>query len=130
MGSKDKRIEKNKTLHASFYHAFQGFVTVFKEERNMKVHVLAGVCAVIAGLLFKLTASEWLWIALAIFVVIIIEVINTSLENMVDLATGCTYHPLGKKVKDMAATAVLISAVFALVVGGIIFLPKVMHLWK
>jgi len=67
---------------------------------------------------------EWLWLLLAVFLVWIVEIINTVFENVVDMFTDFHFHPIGKKIKDMAAGAVLMTAIFALVVAAIIFIPK------
>lgn len=125
-GKKDEeQTFKNKSFIASLEFALQGFRTVFKEERNMKAHVCLGVVAIIAGFIFKLAISEWLWLLLMIFLVIVMEIINTTAENIVDMVTNYHFHSIGKKVKDMAAAAVLLTAMFAMIVGALIFVPKV-----
>lgn len=127
MALKDKQTEKNKHFIASLEFALQGIRTVFKEERNMRTHSLAAVLAVICGFIFQLSLGEWLWLILSIFLVFVVEIINTAFENVVDMVTDFHFHPIGKKIKDMAAGAVLITATFSLIVGLIIFLPK---LWE
>ncbi len=127
MDSKDRNVKKNKNFITSVEFAVTGVKTVFKEERNMRKHVVIGILAVLAGLVFRLERMEWLWLLLAVFLVWIVEVINTVFENVVDMVTECHFHPIGKKVKDMAAGAVLLTSGFALVVGLILFLPK---LWS
>lgn len=125
MAWNDKQTEKNRCFLQSFRHAVNGLITVFKEERNMKYHLLLGTCAVIMGFVSHLSLSEWLWLVCAIIIVFMAEVINTAFEGVVDLITDKTYHPIAKKVKDMTAGMVLISALFALFVGAVLFLPKV-----
>ena len=125
MAWNDKQTEKNRCFLQSFRHAVNGLITVFKEERNMKYHLLLGTCAVIMGFVTHLSLSEWLWLVCAIIIVFMAEVINTAFEGVVDLITDKTYHPIAKKVKDMTAGMVLISALFALFVGTVLFLPKV-----
>ena len=130
MDLKDKqKTSKNKTFMESLKYALTGIKTVMEEERNMKYHVSFGVLVIIMSFLFKLTIVEWFFILLAIFFVIVTEIINTSFENLVDLVTNHAYHELAKKVKDMAAGAVLVSAIFALITGCLIFLPKIWHLF-
>lgn len=125
MASKDKNTEKNKSFITSVEFAFTGIKTVFEEERNMRKHVVMGIFAVIVGFLFQLKQMEWLWLLLAIFLVWVVEIINTIFENVVDMFTDFHFHPIGKKIKDMAAGAVLLTSGFAVVVGAIIFVPKV-----
>ncbi|OJG29696.1 diacylglycerol kinase [Enterococcus casseliflavus] len=95
----------------------------------MRKHVALGIVAIIAGFIFRLSQMEWLWLLLAVFLVWIVEIINTVFENVVDMFTDFHFHPIGKKIKDMAAGAVLMTAVFALVVAAIIFLPKLLQLF-
>jgi undecaprenol kinase len=130
MDSKDKRTEKNKHFITSLEFAVQGIRTVFNEERNMRTHVFMGIAALIAGVLFHLALSEWLWLILAIFLVLVVEIINTVFENVVDMVTDFHFHPIGKKIKDMAAGAVLLTTLFAVVVGLFIFGPKIWQLVK
>ena len=130
MDLKDKQIEKNKNFVASVEFALQGIKTVFKEERNMRTHVLMGILAVISGFVFRLSISEWLWLILAIFLVLVTEILNTVFENIVDMFTDFHFHPIGKKIKDMAAGAVLLTSGFAVVVGLLLFVPKIWQLIK
>lgn len=128
-GKKDPKDGfKNKSFIASLEFALVGFKTAFKEERNLRYHTLFGVLGVIAGFIFKLNRNEWLWLLLVIFLVIVMEMINTTAENIVDMVTHYHFNPIGKKVKDVAAAAVLLTAGFAVIVGLIIFGPKMWQL--
>ncbi|HIX70923.1 MAG TPA: diacylglycerol kinase family protein [Candidatus Enterococcus stercoravium] len=124
MDSKDKNTQKNKTFIASVEFAITGVKTVFKDEKNMRRHAVLGALAVLAGLIFRLDAREWLWLLLAIFLVWLVEIINTVFENVVDMVTDFHFHPIGKKIKDMAAGAVLLTSGFALIVAAFLFIPK------
>lgn len=132
MDSKDKRqkIGKNKTFQASFEFAWHGFITAYFEEKNMRVHVFMAGVSIFLGLIFRLSLNEWRWLILMIFLVIVMEIINTAFENLVDLVTDRHFHELAKKVKDMAAAAVLWTALFAVFIGGTIFIPKIWNLVK
>lgn len=129
MDLKDKeqmdKVEKNKDFITSVEFALTGIRTVFQEERNMRKHVVMGIGAILAGFIFRLNQMEWLWLLLAVFLVWLVEIINTVFENVVDMVTDFHFHPIGKKVKDMAAGAVLLTSIFAVIIGGIIFLPKI-----
>lgn len=127
MDWKDKPVEKNKTYLSSFEFALSGLKTAFKEERNMKTHGITGSIVFILGLIFQLNRLEWCWLFVAIFSVIVTELINTSFENLVDLVTKQHFHPLAKKVKDMAAAAVFVTALFAFLIGAFLFLPKIWY---
>lgn len=121
-------IKKNKRLVNSLGFAVEGVKTVFRDERNFRFHCVLGLLAVIISFLFHLSRGEWLWVVFVIFLVLIMELMNTIMENVVDLVTNKEFHPIGKKIKDMGAALVLFSAFFAVVVAGIIFIPKVWEL--
>lgn len=127
MDSNDKKpsVGKSKNLLNSIEFAISGVKTVYKDERNMRIHMFCAVLVIILGLLLDLDRFEWLWIGLCIFLMLIMEIINTIFENVVNMVTNHHFHPLGKKVKDVAAAAVLITAIFSVFVGALIFLPKI-----
>lgn len=107
----------------SFSFAFQGFRTFFQTQHNAWIHTLAGICVIVLGIVFKLTIPEWCWLIFAIGLVFITEMLNTAIEFLTDLVSP-EYHPLAKKVKDVAAGAVLFASIVALFIGTIIFFSK------
>lgn len=120
--------EKKKPLYESFGYAFYGIWTCIRKERNIKIHLFATICVIIAGCLLHISYEEWL-ICLVLFGLILsLEMVNTAIEAVVDLVTQ-KRHPLAKVAKDCAAGAVLIAAIFASVIGGWIFFPKVAALF-
>ena len=119
---------KNRTLVASMDFAITGIITAFKEERNMRKHMVSAVLASIAGAVFRISAIEWLFLLLAIFLVITFEIINSAIENVVDLASNYHFSMLAKNAKDMAAGAVLVISGYAVLTGLIIFVPKIIAL--
>ncbi|MER2064502.1 MAG: diacylglycerol kinase family protein, partial [Alkalibacterium sp.] len=127
MDSNDKHDlpGKNRKYRESFRYALWGVKTAFQEERNMRTHVLTGIFVLIVSLFLDLSRYEWLWLILVSYLVFVMELINTVVENVVDLVTA-EYHPIAKKVKDMAAAVVLVTAGFAALVGVIILLPKIL----
>jgi|1_EtaG_2_1085319.scaffolds.fasta_scaffold02648_2 undecaprenol kinase/diacylglycerol kinase (ATP) len=108
----------------SFIHAFNGLKIAFKEEPNFKIHVIATIMVIAAGLYFKLSTTEWLAIIIVIGLVLLTELLNTAIENIADFISPERHEKI-KMTKDIAAAAVLISAIVALVVGMLIFVPKV-----
>ena len=116
---------KNRDLVASMEFAITGVLTAFKEERNMRKHLVSAILAALTGLVFRISAIEWLFLLLAIFLVIILEIINSAIENVVDLASGYHFSMLAKNAKDMAAGAVLVISGYAVLTGLIIFIPKI-----
>jgi diacylglycerol kinase len=109
---------------ASFRFAFAGLAYSFKTQRNFRIHVAIALLAVLAGIIVGLSWVEWAVVALLVVLVLAAEMVNTMIESLVDLVTQ-EYHPLAKVAKDVAAGVVLLTAIGAVVVGVLIFLPKV-----
>lgn len=107
----------------SFHYALQGLLVFFKTQMNAWIHLLAAMTACMLGIILKINQREWCWIVLAIAMVVITELMNTALEFLTDLISP-SVHPIAKKVKDVAAGAVLVAAVAAAIIAAIIFLPK------
>ncbi len=107
----------------SFYYAFHGLKIVIVKEHNFRIHLLAAVVAVAAGLFFNISSPEWIAIVLIITLVLTLEIVNSSLEKLADFVSPEKNNAI-KTIKDMAATAVLLSAIAALIIAAIIFIPK------
>lgn len=127
MGLNDKQVNKNRNFLQSLTHALSGVYSLVSTERNFRKHIILAALAIIMGIWLRLNTNEWLWITLAIFVVVVAEVLNTVVESIVDLIVGYHYHDEAKKAKDVAAGGVLIAAIFALVIGGLIFVPELIQ---
>ncbi|MCK8624062.1 diacylglycerol kinase family protein [Apilactobacillus xinyiensis] len=123
-----KQIGKNKNFCQSLMHALQGIWALVTEERNFRFHILASAFAFMLGIFLKININDWLWIVTAIFLVIAAEVLNTIVETVVDLIVDNHYSILAKKAKDVAAGGVLISALFAIIIGCLIFIPSFLKL--
>ncbi|TDI67216.1 MAG: diacylglycerol kinase family protein [Bacteroidetes bacterium] len=109
----------------SFSYALRGIGTVFNEEFNARVHLLAAMVAIVLGIVLKVAWFEWIILVLVMGGVFAMELINTSIEHLADLYSR-ELNPKIKKIKDLAAGAVLVASITALVIGLIIFLPKIM----
>ena len=109
----------------SFKYALIGIGTVFKEEFNARVHFLAAVVVVVLGLVVKLAWFEWIIVIMVMGGVFTMELINTSIEGLADLYST-DYNPKIKKIKDLSAGAVLVASITALIIGLVIFLPKIL----
>lgn len=107
----------------SFRYAFQGIADLLRSQPNARIHLAAAIFAIGAGFYWHINRMEWALIILCITLVIALEAINTALEYLTDLVSPGA-HPLAGKVKDVAAAAVLIAAIGAVLVGLLIFLPK------
>ncbi|MDB5191827.1 MAG: diacylglycerol kinase [Segetibacter sp.] len=111
----------------SFGFAFTGLFTFFRYERNGKIQLLAAVIATIAGGLFKISLHEWMWMCACIVTVLSFEMMNTAIEKICNMVQP-EYHPAVKAIKDIAAAAVLLAAMASVVIGALIFLPKILDL--
>lgn len=116
-----------KKLLNSFKYAYQGIIAAFKSEQNLKIHLSIALLVIIFGFFLKLSFYEWLIIILSIGLVLMAELFNTALETCVNLVT-MKYNEKAKKAKDIAAGSVLIISLFVMVIGLIIFLPKIINL--
>lgn len=112
----------------SFKYAFAGLKTLFLEEHNARIHLVLAAIATALGFVLKISSNEWISLIIVMGLVFICELINTSLEALAYFVSP-EKHPQIKKVKDLAAASVLISAFVALLVGLIIFCPKLIDAW-
>jgi len=111
----------------SFVYAGRGIRLVFSSEANMKIHIVVATLVVICGFIFNINTTEWIACLLCIGLVFGAEMINTAIEDVVDLASP-DHHELAGKAKDIAAGAVLICAIVSVIIGILIFLPKGLQL--
>jgi diacylglycerol kinase (ATP) len=111
----------------SFRHAIRGISVIFKTQHNAWVHALATVVAIGLGLYLNISEAEWALLVLAITSVLVAEGFNTAIEIDIDL-TSPDFHPYARDTKDVAAGAVLLTVIGAVVVGLVIFLPKILVL--
>ncbi|MBN2668520.1 MAG: diacylglycerol kinase family protein [Bacteroidales bacterium] len=112
----------------SFRYAWRGIVRLVRYEHNARIHLTIALIAILLGFIFNIGALEWLSIALSIGLVFAAELFNSAIEKICDLIT-LEKHPQIKLIKDYSAGAVLVLAISAVVVGLIIFIPKVIILF-
>jgi|ERR1019366_6358280 diacylglycerol kinase len=120
---KQKKFSLMKRLN-SFFYAFNGLRILIKEEHNSWIYFIAIIGAIIASLLFKINRYEWIAITFSIGLVISLEIINSAIENIADFISPGKNERI-KRIKDLSAAAVLISALTALIIGLIVFIPKI-----
>lgn len=114
-----------KQMFKSIGVAFDGIIDLIKSENNAKIHLISTIVVVIVGLRLQFLSIEWLWISLAIAGVWVAELINTAIEKLTDLISP-KENPIAKKVKDYAAGAVLVMAIWAIFVFCLISLPHLL----
>lgn len=116
-------------LIKSFKYACQGIKSCFESEPNFRIHFFAAITAIIFSVLLSISATEWIAVGFCIAFVTAMEMMNTAIEKLCDMIHK-EPHPGIKKIKDIAAGAVLVSAVFSLITAAIIFLPKIIMYFK
>ena len=107
--------------------AFEGFAYTIKTQRNMRIHLVIAVCALIASALLRLTPIEWAVIIVCIGLVLMTEMLNTAIEATIDLVSP-EFHPLAKVVKDIGAGMVLVFALLSVIAGCIVFVSALLRL--
>ena len=112
-----------------FYYAIKGWGHALKTELNLKFDVLVAILTIVLGIVFKISIHEWIICITLIGLVLSAELMNTSIETVVDMFTR-EKNELAGKAKDISAGAVLILAIASAIVGGMIFIPKIIELIK
>ncbi|CAN1213035.1 Diacylglycerol kinase [Tumidithrix helvetica PCC 7403] len=116
------------SLRLSFKFAGEGIAYTFKTQRNFRIHLVMGVLVLGLSVYIQLPRVDFAIVSLIVAVILMMELLNTALEAVVDLTVGKTYHKQAKVAKDCAAGAVLVSAIAALVIGGALILPRMLVL--
>jgi undecaprenol kinase len=120
-------MSRRYTVIGSFRFALAGLREVILNEPNFQIHTIAGITASIAAGILEFNKSEWVILLFTIAFVLILELMNTAIENIVDLVSP-EIQPQAKVAKDVAASAVLISAILAIIIGIFLFGPKIISL--
>ena len=123
-----KERARDKRLVDSFNFAIEGLISALKNEKHMKVHILAAIIIVILAIVINASKVEILIISLSVSFVVITELVNTAVEAIIDLVSP-ERHPLAKLAKDVAAGAVLVAAINALCVGYLLFYDKLLDIF-
>ncbi len=119
-------FDKNRraiTRIASFGYAFEGLYFLIRTQPNAQIHTAIMLVVIVAGWWLQIERMEWVALLITIMLVFATEALNTAVEACVDLVTA-EHHPLAKIAKDVAAGAVLLTAIGAVIVGLLIFLPR------
>ena len=115
----------SKNVLLSFRYAFSGIKYTFKNSRNFKIEVLFASFSLILGSILKFDKSDYLILLVTIFSVLILEILNTSIESLVDLMVKKKYSRLAKISKDCSAGAVLLASINSVIIGLCLFIPKI-----
>jgi len=115
-----------KDLPASFQYAAQGFSYSFVSQRNFRIHVIIGVIVFGMGLWLQLNLNQLAVLVLTVTAVLVLELLNTAIEAVVDLSIGRRFHPLARIAKDCAAAAVLVASISSLLIAFLLLLPQLL----
>lgn len=115
---------KKQSLIKAFRHAFAGLFYFLLNDRNATIHFISCVLVVFAGLYFSIPVNEWIMLLICFALVISFEICNYAIERLCDVVHA-EHHPMIKTAKDVAAAAVLWSAIISAVIGLLIFVPKI-----
>ena len=121
----DNKHLKNKNFIEAWKKAFAGILYAIKSQRNVKIQLVIAIIVIISGIIIKFTITEWIAIIIVTMLVIITEVINTAIEETVNLCTK-EYHPIAKIAKDTSAGAVVLAALTAVIVAILILIGRLM----
>lgn len=117
-------MKKKQSLYNAFIIAFKGIGFAFKE-RNFLIDVFCAIAAIILAFILKISHLEWIAVLFCIALVLCLEMFNTVIEKTIDHLHPQQHQKAGE-IKDIAAGSVLVAAIFSVVIGGVIFLPKIM----
>ncbi len=124
----ERKIRGTGRLIDSFRFAINGIIEAYRKEQTFYIVSIITLIVVILGFILSISSLEWIVLILIIGIVLSLELVNTSIEATIDLVTP-KYHPLAKIAKDTVAGAVLVSSLVSIILGLIIFLPKILDLF-
>lgn len=124
---KQEQFSISKRLR-SFRYAVEGIATLLRDEHNARIHVAVMTAVVIAGFLFGISCAEWCAVVICFGLVLMAEAMNSSVEAIADLVMPDP-HPLVRKAKDVAAAGVLMAAIASVVVGFVVFAPRLLKIF-
>ncbi|MFD2446104.1 diacylglycerol kinase family protein [Bacillus sp. CGMCC 1.16607] len=127
MALNDKK--RKRKFADTFKFAIEGICCSIFQERNMRIHIIISLLVVFIGYCLSINRTEWMFILFAIGGMLALEMINSAIERVVDLVTDYQFHSLAKQAKDIAAGAVLTYAFLSIIIGMIIFIPKIITLF-
>ena len=121
-----KKMRGFKRLSSSLKYAFDGLKYAYKNEQSMTVHIVVTILVIMFGFIFEISSYEWFIVVLCIGIMMCVELVNTSIEAVVDLVTK-KYDEKAKIAKDVAAAVSVMFSITSIIVGLIIFAPKIIN---
>jgi undecaprenol kinase len=123
----NRRGTPRRTRMHSLQDALRGWQDAWNTQPNLRIQTCVALGVIVLGVVLRLSLLEWLWISFAIGLVIFAELMNTAIEQTIDLAVGLAPDPLARQVKDIAAGCVLVAAVLSVIIGTFTFLPHLLR---
>ena len=120
-----RSFKNSKNFYESLFYAFSGINYCFKNSSNFRIQIFCALITLCIGLFLKLNGFEKIVIVATIFSVLILEILNTSIESLVDLVVGDKYNKLAKICKDCSAASVLIASINSIFIAAYVFFPKI-----
>ncbi|OGI94394.1 hypothetical protein A3A03_03815 [Candidatus Nomurabacteria bacterium RIFCSPLOWO2_01_FULL_40_18] len=127
MDPKENKGWREVKYSQKFRNAFRGLYVISKTTRHLFIHIISAIVVIIFGFYFHISGLEWIALVFAIGFVLVTEALNTAIEIDIDL-TSPEYHPYARDTKDVAAAAVLLAVFTAVIMGFIIFLPRILNM--
>ena len=125
LNKRGQSFKNSQNFYESLNYAYSGIIYCLKNSRNFRIQIICSVITIFFGLLLKLNSIESIVILATIFSVLILEILNTSIESLVDLVVGKKYSKLAKICKDCSAASVLIASINSIFVAAYVFFPKI-----
>ncbi len=117
---------RSNNLSTSFGYAAQGIAYGFISQRNFRIHLFIGALVFVTGIFLKLSFNQLAVLVLTVTAVLVLELLNTAIESVVDLAIGRRFHPLARIAKDCSAAAVLVASISSLIIAFLLILPPLL----
>ena len=128
--NRKESYKTSKNVFLSFKYAFRGIYYVLKTSRNFKIQLIFAVITLIIGFLLQISKSNYVILIATIMSVLILEILNTSIESIVDLVVKKEFSSLAKISKDTSAGAVLLASINSVIIAIYIFVPKIKFLFE
>ena len=125
LNNRVQSFNTSKNFYESLNYAYSGIVYCFKYSRNFRIQILCSLITIFLGRLLKLNGIESIVILATVFSVLILEILNTSIESLVDLVVGDKYSKLARISKDCSAASVLIASINSIFIAAYVFFPKI-----
>ena len=121
-----QRAHSRRVLYA-LRCAAEGIWDAWHSQPNLRIHIYFGAAMLMLGVVCRLALSEWLWVIFAVGLVVFAELMNTAIEQTVDLVVGLRPDPLARRIKDVAAGCVLVATILTVVIESLVFIPHLLR---